>query len=221
LGDGVAPGVVGLDGVTAVPLGEIDWPVAGVPPAGTAGPIGTLGAPGRDDAGDSAMGDGVVNDGTVSEAGGTPTVSADDPGAASGDAGALPSGGAVLAAGVPVGAGTLAVGEVPGAGAVAVGAAVVAAAEPSALPVPVAPGPGPGGVIGCVVAAPTCASARGAPPTLKQRTGRSMRASFPMIQIWILRPARDTSAHATRAPVRRCFFVQNRALVRCTVRGSG
>ena len=147
---GAAPPVVGatVDGVTAVPPGESDCPVALVPPAGTGGPTGTLGAPGSDDDGDCAMGDGVVNDGTVTDAGGTPTVSADAPTGVTGDAGALPSGGGVPAADTPVGAGTLAVVDVPGAGAVTVGAAVVAAAEPSAVPVPVPPGPGPGGAIG-------------------------------------------------------------------------
>ena len=147
---GAAPPVVGatVDGVTAVPPGESDWPVALVPPAGTGGPIGTLGAPGSGDVGDAAMGDGVVNDGTVTDAGGTLTVSADAPTGLTGDAGPVPSRDTVLAADTPVGAGTLAVVDVPGAGAVTVGAAVVAAAEPSALPVPALPGPGPGGAIG-------------------------------------------------------------------------
>jgi hypothetical protein len=74
-----------VDGVTAVPPGESDCPVALVPPAGTGGPTGTLGAPGSDDDGDCAMGDGVVNDGTVTDAGGTPTVSADAPTGVTGD----------------------------------------------------------------------------------------------------------------------------------------
>jgi hypothetical protein len=134
--------VAGPSGVTAVPPGEIDSPVALVPPADTGGPAGTLGAPGSDELGDWVSGDGVVNDGTVNDAGGTPTVSADGvPTGASGDAGALPRGAVVFTPDVPVGAGTLEVVEVPGAAAVDVGGAAdvpavtdVPGAEPMLLP---------------------------------------------------------------------------------------
>jgi hypothetical protein len=159
--------VAGPSGVTAVPPGEIDSPVALVPPVDTGGPAGTFGAPGSDELGDSVRGDGVVKDGTVKDARGMPTVSADGvPTGAKGFAGALPSDGAVLALEAPVGAGTLAVEDVPGATAVAVGAAVAAAElAPAALPVTL-PAPAPDGANGCDcmdgVVAPICASATGA-----------------------------------------------------------
>jgi hypothetical protein len=147
--------VAGPSGVTAVPPGESDCPVALVPPVETGGPTGTFGAPGRDDDG-VARGDGVVKDGTVTEAGGMPTISADGvPTGASGDTGALPRGAVVVAPDVPVGAGTLEVVEVPGAGAVEVGDAVVADTEPVALPLTPS-AVGPGGAVGCAcVVAPT------------------------------------------------------------------
>ena len=128
--------VVGLVGPTAVPAGETVWPGTVTPPAGTGGPTGTLGAPGSDDVGDCAIGDGVVKDGTFRDAGGTPTVSADDPTVFSGDAGAVPSADDVAAPAVPDGGGVSEVGDVPGATTVGVGDGVpgVVPASPGAVP---------------------------------------------------------------------------------------
>jgi hypothetical protein len=112
-----------------------------VPPAGTDGPTGTFGAPGSDDVGVSAMGDGVVKDGTLSDAGGTPTVSAEEPTVPSGDAGAVPSADDVAAPAVPDGGGVSAVVDVPGATTVGVGDGVPGV-------VPASPGACPGTAIG-------------------------------------------------------------------------
>jgi len=158
--------VVGLAGITAVPPGESVSPALD-PAAGTGDPAGTLGAPGSD-VPVSANGDGVVNVGTGS-GGGIATASA----------GAVPvcAGETVLevAAEVPAGGGVLVVGDV------GAGASVVAGAEPTAVP-GVGPAGGVTGVnVGAGVVMPTCASATGAPPALKQMTGTSMRANFLII----------------------------------------
>jgi hypothetical protein len=160
-----------------------------------------LGAPGNDELGDWVKGDGVVKDGTVNDAGGTPTVSADGvPTGASGDAGALPRGAVVLAPDVPVGAGTLEVVAVPGAAAVDVGGAadVLAAADvPGVEPrlLPATPPATPVGGWACVEdIAPTCARATPPEPALRQTTATNTRALCPTNRMWIL------GAHRKRHP---------------------
>jgi hypothetical protein len=197
---GGAP-IVGFDGVTVVPPGESDSPVALVPPVAVGGPVGTFGAPGSDEVGDCASGDGVVNDGTGIEAPTplTPCAGALPVGAV---AALLPVTEVVDAAAVPDGVIAL---EPPAA---APGAVAVPGVPPSALPdgVPaVVPGAAidcPGGCIcaGTAGSAPICASAAGARPALRQTTTPSTRTVVPMLPTWIARRRRETPWHHFNEP---------------------
>jgi hypothetical protein len=187
----------GFDGVTVVPPGDSVSPVALVPPVVVCGPAGTFGAPGSEDVGDAASGDGVVNDGTGRVGAPLVTLCVGDVPVDAG-AGVLPVGEALVAAAVPDGGV-----EVVVPGAVVVAAPDVVAApgsEPIAVPVP-----GAGIAGGCIWAgsagsALVCARATVEAPALRDTTVTSRRTILPMIPRWIAEGRRETSCGYFNVP---------------------